>query len=776
MGNCAKVKNIKKNSIRNNRTDSSSVNLKFFVKLSKIKIRELSFTSNKDQKISIEFEFPDNSISLPGQYKIEELYKWTSIHDFKYKYSLDNINRHKLIISILSNSRTICSTSIKINSVIDGPVHQNLSLISSSLIVGRISFDLEFLEQTHLQISALSLNYNLDEDNIGTFSSSIKFASDFSKESLHSSPSNSPSWVLAEGAVSVDFSVTMSKIRDAALQLRLYKHHKSEVELVGDCWINFTKIFAQDLNTIYRKESFLDFTSILAQQFDYDKVLRSIHAEHFKDISENLWLCGRKVGKVQGSLKICGMPTFVQLISGVNTENGITVQNLNIVTLNKQKKNIPREIAEIQKLTNKLKKSVKFQSGKVGAAHERELFKYKKGIIDDLCDLLRKSAKESIMLYTFDSSKALMKSQSILIELTNYLVEYAPIVNYDIKPFYFQAIILAVNRGELDIGHLSLIKTVNDILDQKKKIAVEYFRMLHGVLRLTFSRMVYKGIDSVTQEFIDKTLAICWFRIPDFRDIAKESIKKKSYFTIEEWRTTEDEEDNLCIANPLDWSSFHELVQNDFNCESFKAALSLPDWKTRLEKRGLAFFSFFHEWIDHVYRQIISYQFMWSCVAGYKFLLRVFFIEMKERNTIEYPDILVSCACKLLYDSRNFNVMLRILFNKTNIHDFHAVQEMFKVLNELFSSYFIHKQILPSNFDVDYFIKGILICLNDENAVSIAKCLWFIYNQYHLLQGALREKIILENIIKSNYKKFFYHWSKDVRNMFHHLVCYRICH
>ena len=138
---------------------------------------------------------------------------------------------------------------------------------------------------------------------------------------------------------------------------------------------------------------------------------------------------------------------------------------------------------------------------------------------------------------------------------------------------------------------------------------------------------------------------------------------------------------------------------------------------------------------------------MWSCVAGYKFLLRVFFIEMKERNTIEYPDILVSCACKLLYDSRNFNVMLRILFNKTNIHDFHAVQEMFKVLNELFSSYFIHKQILPSNFDVDYFIKGILICLNDENAVSIAKCLWFIYNQYHLLQGALREKIILENII-----------------------------
>lgn len=775
MGNCTKGKNSKNNNTCINLSESqSSVNLKFYVKLSKVKIRELSFSSNKSPKISVSFEFPDNSITLPIQQKTEELYKWASIHDFEYEHNLDDINRHKLHITVRSNSKVICSTLIKINSIIDGPVHQNLSLISNSLIVGRISFDLEFLEETRLQISALSLYYELDEDNIGTFSSSIKFASDFIKESLHSSPNDSPSWDLDEGTVSVDFLVTMNKIRDAALQLRLYKHHKSKDELVGDCWINFTKIFAQDLSAIYRKESFFDFKSILTQQFDYDKVLRSIHAEHFKNLNEDLWLCGRKVGKVQGTLKICGMPTFVQLISGVNTENGITVQNLNIVTSNKPKKDLPKEIAEIQKLMNKLKKSVKFQSGKVGAAHERELFKYKKEIIDNLCDLLRKSAKESIMLYTFNSSKALMKSQSILIELTNYLVEYAPMVNYDIKPFYFQAIILVTNRGELDIGHLSLINTVNDILDEKKKIAVEYLKMLHGVLKLTFSRMVYKGVDSVTQEYIDKTLAISWFRIPDFRDIAKELIKKKSYFTIEEWRTTEDEEDTHSIANPLDWATFHKLVPDDFKNESFISVLNQSDWKTRLEKRGLAFFSFFHEWINHVYRQTNSHQFMWSCVPGYKFLLRVFFIEMKERNTIEYPDILVSCASKLLYDPRNFNVMVRILFNKTNIYDFHSVQEMFKVLNQLFSSYFIYKQILPSNFDIDYFVKGITICLKDENAVTIAKCLWFIYNQYHLLQGSLRKQIILEDLMKSKYKKFFYHWSKDVRNMFHHLICYRI--
>jgi hypothetical protein len=775
MGNCTKPKHHKTDATKIKRLENqSSFILKFFIKLSKVKIRDLSLTSSKDPKVSVDFTFPHKTITLPGLLKSEEVYRWPSVHESIYEYSLDELNTHRLEVIVNANGKVFCSTSIKINSIIDGPVHQNLSLESNKIIVGRISFDLEFLEETRLQISALSLHFELEEDNLGTFSSSIKFASDFSKESLHSETSDHPSWDLEEGTVGVDFLVTMNKIRDAALQLRLYKHHKSKKELVGDCWINFTKIFAQDLSAIYRKESFLDFNSIITQQFDYDKVLRSIHAEHFKNLSEDLWLCGRKVGKVQGALKISGMPTFVQLISGVNTENGITVQNLNIVNTNKPKKNLPKEIIEIQKMMNKLKKSVKFQSGKVGAAHERELFKYKMNLIDNLCDLLKKSAKESIMLYTFNSSKALMKSQRILIELTNYLVEYAPMVNYDIKPFYFQAILLVINRGELDIGHLSLIKTANDILDEKQKIAAEYLKMLQGVLKVTFSRMVYKGVDSVTQVYIDKTLAICWFRIPQFRDIVKELVKKKSYFTIEEWRTSEDEDETHSIANPLDWDPFHELIPKDFKDDSFAAALQQPDWRGRLEKRGLAFFSFFHEWIDHVYKQTISHHFMWSCVTGYKILLKVFFIEMKERHTIEYPDILVSCASKLLYDPRNFNVMVRILFKKTNVYDFHSVQEMFKVLNQMFSSYFSYKQILPSNFDIDFFVKGLNVCLNDENALNIAKCLWFIYNQFHLLQGNLRKSIVLETLLKSKFKKFHFHWSKDVRNMFHHFLCYRV--
>lgn len=778
MGNCTKTsKQIRKLSVKSRTFDSQSlVNLKFFVRLSKVKIRNLSFGSNKSQKIGVHFSVPFGSIKLAETEKNEEIFRWQSVHDLVYEASLSDINTHRLSILVESHGKLICSTEIKINSIIDGPVHQNMSLISNSLVVGRISFDLEFLEETQLMIEALSLRFELEEDNLGLFSSSIKFASDFYKESKHSEQSENPSWDFDEAAVNLSFRVTMNKIRDAALQLRLYKHHKTDFELVAECWISFTKIFAQDLSAIYRKESFLELRSVVTQQIDFEKVLRSIHAEHFKNINEEVWLCGRKVGKVEGAIKICGMPTFVQLISGVNTENGITMQNYNVLDTNKSRKNLPKEVMLIQKLMNKLKKSVKIKAGKAGAAHEREVFKYKKVLIDQLCDVLLRSAKDSIMLYTFESSKALIKSQKILIDLSSYLVEYAPMVNYDIKPYYFQAIILVISRGELDIGHLGIIKQENNNLEEKLEVAKSYYKLLYEVLKLSFSRMVFKGLDKSSQTYIDKTLAICWFRVPEFREKLIEILKKKSFYTIDEWKNNDIgyDEDTHEISNPLDWTTFHEMLPKDFRDDSFSAALMQQEWRSKLEKRGISFFSFFEEWIDHVYKQSVSQQFVWSCIPGYKILLKVFFIEMKERNTIEYPEALVSCACKLIYDTRTINVMVRILFSKTNVYDFHSVQEMFKVMNQLLTVYFAYKQVLPSNFDINFFAKGLKICLNDENALNIAKCLWFIYYQYHLLQRNLRKEIAFEVIIKSKYKKFFYHWSKDVRNMFHHLLCYRI--
>ncbi|OMJ90926.1 hypothetical protein SteCoe_6590 [Stentor coeruleus] len=783
MGNCTKTtnKSLTIKSLQQSKESDSAQMLKFNVKITKLKIRDLAANIHKGQKLAVNFVFASEFFKFPEKGCENDIFRWGDSTMFVYEANLHQINRQNLEINVLAKGKTVCSTEIKIKSIIDGPVHQNTCLTGGGLLVGRISFDIEFLEETCLIVSAQSLSYSLEEDNIGNFSTSIKFASDTAKESTRSSIAQTPIWDFTDSEnLSLSLLVTMKNIRDAALQMRLYKHHKEKSQLTAECWVGFTKLFAQDMGAIYRKESFLEFKPNQSGfQLDFEKINKALKCIHEKKISEDLWLCGRKVGVFEGLITIIGMPTFVQLISGVNTENGITVQNLNIINPHKgkKKKNLPKQISEIQKLINKLKGSIQIKTGKVGPSHEREIFKYKKEIIDRLCTLLEETTKESLICYTYTNSKSLLKSQKILIELARHLIEYAPLVNYDIKPFYFKCIILVINRGELDIGHLCLIKSAQDFLEEKIAIAKEYYLMMQEVVQLSLSRMVFKGVDDMTQDYVDKTLAIGWFRIPEFRDHIKELVKKKSYYSIKEWRNIEsslDEDQAHDISNPLDWGPFHELLPKDIKNDEFSNYMQKDDWRSRIEKRGIAFFTFFEEWIEHAHKQSGSQNFIWSCIPGYKILLKAFLIEMKERLIIEYPEALISCACKVLYNPRMLNVMVKILFSKTNVYDFNSVQETFRVMNRLLDSFFRLRNKLQNTFDNEFFALGLKICLEDENALNISKALWFLYNQYHLLLGTLRKDVIYQIVVKKKFICYFYHWSKEVRNMFHHLILYRI--
>ena len=784
MGNCTSLskKSKEPGSALPIRKGSSSGNqaLLFHGTISKLKIRELPTSIVKGNPISVSFKLPNELYEFPEMIRNDEMYRWENSHKFLYEATLFDINTQRLEIWINSGNKIISSTEIKLRSLIDGPLHQNRCLTSNTLTLGRISFDIEFLQNSELYILADHISCDLRDDNIGNFTVSIKFMSDSVQESKHSYLSEIPNWdfTLVDKLL-LRLPVTVKNIRDAALQIRLYKHHKSDFELAAECWVSFTKLFAQDMENIYRKESFLDKANQYEGQLDFEKAEKAIIREYFKTLTEELWLCGRKVGFVTGTLRISGMPIFVQLISGVNTENGITVQNLNIINQqNKTKKNnVPSEIRTIQKLTNRLKESIQAKPVSVGPAHERELFKKKKLIIDDLCEILSETQKETIFCYTYTSFKSLLKAQKILIELSNHLIEYAPLVTYDIKPFYFKCITLLIARGELDIGHLSLSHSANERVEEKKKIALDYCKMLHQLLTLSLSRMALKGIDNITQEYVDKSLAICWFRVPEFRDVIKELVKKKSYYSIYEWRNIEsclDQDMDHGISNALDWTPFYNLIPKDFNSASFISDLNKESWKSKFEKRGIAFFSFFEKWIEHAHRQTVSQHFIWSNIPGYKVLLSSFLIEMKEREVIEYPEALISCACKILCNPKMLNIMVRILFSKTNIYDFNTVQETFKIMNILFVAYFKLSNKLPITFDFTFFTLGIKISLEDENALNVARCLEFIYNQYHLLKGPLRKDIILDIIIQKNYNKYFFHWSKDIRNAMHHLILYRI--
>lgn len=63
----------------------------------------------------------------------------------------------------------------------------------------------------------------------------------------------------------------------------------------------------------------------------------------------------------------------------------------------------------------------------------------------------------------------------------------------------------------------------------------------------------------------------------------------------------------------------------------------------------------------------------WAYFPGYNRLLRGFFVELKLRPILDYPDALIEAALKLLANEKILNPMMKILINKVNVYDTSAV-------------------------------------------------------------------------------------------------------
>lgn len=786
MGNCVSKKQDPPEKFQTFIMDDDLPSVSFKICISKLIVRELIFSSAKSKKASVSLQLKEKTVVFNEIEMANEVLKWAESRHIVYESTLSSMNHDKIDISVVSNKKTICYCEISVKSIIDGPVYQNFALIHNGLIIGRISFEMEMLEVSNLSITPTEIKCSLGDENLGNFSFSLRFASDFTEESQQSEVTEIPNWNFtptSENTPNLNLEVTMKSIRDAALQLRVYKHHKSEKEpeLIAECWLSFNKLFAEDMEAIYRTESFLASRSKEeGTRLDFDKLIKSMKRIHHKKIDENLWRAGRKIGNINGLLKLSGIPTFVQLISGVNTEKGYSIQSNVYMTGvdNKGKEDLPKKILEVIKITNELEETIHYKPGKGGITYEKEMLKMKKDNFNKLFNILQSTQKDSMISFICKNQKSMVKCQEALLRLGNHLVEYAKLVNYDIKPSYFQCLTYLIKRGELDIGYLSKNATDESLILRKTNTAVEYLKFLHKVVELALSRMAFKGVDKITEEFVYTALAISWFRVPELREQLIKLIKEKSYYTVVEWRRTDidlDDEKSNDISLVFDWKPFYEMIpENSVNFDSFGAILFQDAWRQKFIKRGMGFFRFFTHWISHVYTQTASQQVLWAGIFGYKILLKAFLIEMKEKPIVGYPEAMVDCAVILVHNAKLLNVMVRILFLKTNIYDFSSVQECYRLLDVLFSSVYKTNHALPPTFDAEFFFLGIQISLEDENALNVAKCLSFIYSQYHLLQGDLRIKIIYEIIVNKKLKKYFFHWCRDLRRTLHYLILFRI--
>lgn len=440
-------------------------------------------------------------------------------------------------ICIIQDKKQIACSEIKISNIVNGPIHHSLSLEDKGKPKGRISFNVEMLEETSILIAAKNISCNLEDDLIGKYSASLKFMSNFTKESAHSEINDKPKWLFYDENINssptLNFDATIKTIRDASIQIRIYKHHKSGPTLVAECWMGFTKLFRGEMENIYRTESYIDKADGSNSTLNFAKIRNQYNKSHLKTFKEELWLSGRRAGEVSGSLKIACLPVFQQLISGVNTEKGYQVQSS--IFTQTGKSSIPKEIEKMVELTVRIKDSVNFKAKKGNPIlNDKNVFREKKNNFDELCKILQTSKRESMICFTYNSPQSIVKVQNDMINLGLHLAEYAELVMYDIKPYYFKSLTCLIRRGELDIGYLSLSNQDASILPQKVEVAVRYLGLFHKMLKLAFSRMVFKGIDAMTQEYVECILVLAWFRVPQFRYIMCETLKKKSYSHINE--------------------------------------------------------------------------------------------------------------------------------------------------------------------------------------------------------------------------------------------------
>jgi hypothetical protein len=77
----------------------------------------------------------------------------------------------------------------------------------------------------------------------------------------------------------------------------------------------------------------------------------------------------------------------------------------------------------------------------------------------------------------------------------------------------------------------------------------------------------------------------------------------------------------------------------------------------------------------------------------------------------------------------------------------------------------------PSNFDFNFYFKGLFISMDIDHNVTLTKTLWVLYKTMQFYPFEQRNHIINEFLRRYFYKLMF-HWCYNVREMFYVLLFY----
>lgn len=165
-------------------------------------------------------------------------------------------------------------------------------------------------------------------------------------------------------------------------------------------------------------------------------------------------------------------------------------------------------------------------------------------------------------------------------------------------------------------------------------------------------------------------------------------------------------------------------------------------WQTRVKKRSLAYFQIVRRWAEFIQTTVQTNHLFWQDIPGYRQIVKSILLELKQRPIKDYPDSLIDATVELIQNPELFTVIMTIIFAKTNVYDSGTLCTTMGLLTRLFNH--LEKQGLefPTNFDFNFFLKGISISLDLDHSLSIPRTLHLLYRTLHFFPIEQRALLI----------------------------------
>lgn len=396
-------------------------------------------------------------------------------------------------------------------------------------------FELSYTYSRHLPRTALA---DIDED-----SELSQYAHRKTYEIKESRQEGNLSWD-EEKLIPIEDSSSFDELVHSSVRIQIYRVYASDPSklnignkneepiddnivwhrrLYGECWVPCTKLIA-------------------ASNDSPDE------AHLVSSLNSKLWLKGKLMGVVQASIKFENLPETTQMLSGVNTEQGVMCVGPLVESVEEQVESrfpllkylgfrndrvpIPSALRHLIKLFGNLQRIL-------AAPHsEKEVMI----LAEKILVYSRTASKSNMLSFVYENQDSLRIGRTFFINLCMLLLEFLDVVRHETRCCFFDIIFTALKRAELSDPRQFCLGGENDMVrtsrssrlsrqqsrgttlemgdlppapsDRDVELAMRYRNLLYGCFAYAIRRLNVKESFEELRLFSTRMLVIAYFRLP----------------------------------------------------------------------------------------------------------------------------------------------------------------------------------------------------------------------------------------------------------------------